>query len=190
MTLFAVAGVFSPEVTKPPQNVTLINSSECGYLLPTANTGAGFNAFDANTTFAAITYARACYNGAHDEMQCDRYVKPYLPFSAERNVTCPFQPDICYEGPSTAFKLDSGLIDTHDALGINANPSERLQIRKVTTCSVLNAKGRSKQVNVTANDGTNRPQMHYYYEGNGTEDDFVFRYNLDDAQGFTGYTLT
>ena len=152
MLLFAIAGVFSSEVTKAAGNSTLIRSSKCGFLAPKLsdpNSFAGYNALDTNGTLAASTYSRACYGNAHNELQCNQYVKPHLSWTAKRNATCPFEGDLCFGGPTGSYEMDTGLIDSHDHLGINAKKSDRIQYRKITTCSVLNSTGRYDEVNKT-----------------------------------------
>ena len=135
-------GVLTPKsCSKAAGNETLIRSPDCGSLNLTANTDsqqslAAFNSVDVNDTLAATTYSRACYGGSQSLLQCTQYPQQQLPWKITQNATCPFTHDICIDGVSSAYEMDSGPIDSHDALGINAPNSERVQYRKVTTCKL------------------------------------------------------
>ena len=185
--LFAVAGVFSSEVTKAAGNETLIMSPNCGYILPNPSNlvkQLEFDAKDVNDILAAITYSRACYGGAPNELQCGRFRQPKLAYTSEMNVSCPFQSNICREGPSAAFQIKSGWIDTHKDLGINTKPSDRLQYRRVSTCSVLQTKNYVYQINSTRLGDPVR--ILYYNYGPIGSDNFTFEYNLNGLDGFHG----
>ncbi|KAL9065715.1 MAG: hypothetical protein Q9161_008050 [Pseudevernia consocians] len=142
--LFGVAGVFSSEVTKAAGNETLIRSPDCGSLNFTENAArqqslAALNSMDVNDTLAATTYSRACYGSSQNLLQCSQYPQQQLPWQVNLNVTCPFTDDLCIYGDSSAYEMDTGQIDSHQALGINAPKSERVQYRKVTTWLADNA---------------------------------------------------
>ena len=91
---------------------------------------------DVNDTLAATTYSRACYGSSQNLLQCSQYPQQQLPWQVNLNVTCPFTDDLCIYGDSSAYEMDTGQIDSHQALGINAPKSERVQYRKVTTCKL------------------------------------------------------
>lgn len=92
---------------------------------------------DVNDTLAATTYSRACYGSAQNLLQCSQYPQQQLPWKFNQNATCPFTNDLCIYGDTSAYEIDSGLIDSHHALGINAPKSERIEYRKVTTCKLI-----------------------------------------------------
>lgn len=189
--LFAVAGVFSSAATKAADSHTLISSSHCGYLLYDTKPGPSFAAQltkMANDTFAAVTYSRACYDDASNELQCGRFPRSQLALTSETNVSCPFQSHICLEGPSAAFQVKSGWIDTNSDLGVNSKPSDRLQYRKVTTCSVLHTAGYFDLINTTDSFGDPLSLISYYY-GPIDTDNFTFSYNLGNRRISNGYIL-
>lgn len=138
-----VAGIFSSEVAKAAGNETLIRSPDCGSLgFPQGVVGspqalAAFNSMDVNDTLAATTYSRACYGNAQSPLQCTQYPQTQLHWKFNSNATCPFSNGLCIYGDSSAYEMDTGLIDSHHALGINAPKSERVQYRKVTTCKLF-----------------------------------------------------
>lgn len=91
---------------------------------------------DNGDTLAATTYSRACYGTTQNPLQCAQYSQQQLPWTVNQNATCPFTNGICFYGDSSAYEMDTGYIDSHEALGINAPKSERVQYRKVTTCKL------------------------------------------------------
>ena len=190
--LFAVAGIFSSEVTKAAGNETLITSPNCGYLQPNFSSSSEpttSTTKEANDTLAAIAYARACYGDALNELQCGRFAQPKLMSIFKTNASCPFMNNLCLEGPTAAFQVKSGWIDTHKDLGINSKVSDRLQYRKVTTCSVLRSRGYVNEVNST--DSLGNPQrLAYYNFGSTVLGNTTFIYNLNGLQGLQGYVLT
>ena len=195
--LFAIAGVFSSEVTKATGNETLIRSSDCGYLLPrfpdpsqpiTAAL-AGFQAMDANDTLAASAYSRACYGSTFRGSQCYQYPKSRITWT-NRTVPCPFGDDICKD--VNGFQMDTGLVDSHGALGINAKPSDRVQYRKVTTCSVLRTKEYSYYYNNTNTGGSGVQELIRYTYGTSTNNltNYTWQYDTNNFLSTFGYSLT
>ena len=97
----------------------------------------------------AATYARACYGGSNDTLQCSKLPVPALKYNIDQNATCPFQSGICYYGDTAAFSMTTGLIDSHLDLGINAPEEHRIQVEKSTTCAPLRANDYFEFVNAT-----------------------------------------
>lgn len=188
--LFAFAGVFSSAVIKLASSETLISSSHCGYLInnPEKN-GPSIIEYTtrlANDTFAAIMYSRACYGDASHELQCGRFLQPQLASTSEMNVSCPFQSHICLEGSSAAFQVKSEWIDTNKDLGINSKASDRLQYRKVTTCSVLHTTGYYTQSNPS---DASKNVLSYNY-GSANSDNHTWSFDGYDTTHSNGYLLT
>lgn len=193
--LFAVAGVFSSSVTKAAGTETLISSSHCGYtqyvVQPDDKPGASTTAWIvrlANETFAAIMYSRACYGDASNELQCGRFPQTQLVSTSKMNVSCPFQSQICLEGPSAAFRVESQWIDTNNDLGINSKASDRLQYRKVTTCSVIHTTGYFDERNATRTSGDPWRAVMYNY-GSFLSNNFTAAYDREELRTSTGYSL-
>lgn len=198
MTIFGLAGIFSSEVTKAAGNETLIRSPNCGILNGSAaslqNT-VSFNVQDVNDTLTATTYSRACYDNAQNSLQCSQYTRQTLPWTANQNASCPFAPEICIYGGTAAYEMDTGLLDSHKALGINAPKSDRVEYRKVTTCSPLHAKGYATVLNDTnSNDGTYGDTLIQYGYGNisgfSGAANYSYQYDLHGLSETRGYTLT
>ena len=196
MLLFAVAGVFSSEVTKAAGNETLVRSSNCGYWdLFAGNDNdplrSSKDLADESDTLAASTYSRACYGDVQDQPQCKILPRPKIAWKSKGGASCPFESEICAGEASAAFELDSELIDSHDDLGINAKKSERVQYRKVTTCAVLSQEDRVFRFNWTDAEGSVIQYDRYYYGiVNPPKRNYTIAYNRDDLIGKQGYTLS
>ena len=188
LTLFGIAGLFSSEVMKAAGNETLIRSSNCGFLNLTATETIYDNAeetIDTNDTLAAYTYSRACYDNAQNLLQCNQYVRQRLHWQSNQNASCPFPSDLCLYGATGAFEMDSGLIDTHEALCINAPMSERIQYRKVTACSPIQTAG---YLNKTVLQDSTIER--YMYGPIFNSSNYTYQYELNHQEDNHQYTLT
>jgi hypothetical protein len=61
-------------------------------------------------------------------------VQPALPYTINRNVSCPFSENACN---GTAISLDTGRLRSDTHLGVNTRPEDALSVRKVLTCVPL-----------------------------------------------------
>ena len=199
MALFAVAGVFSSEVTKAAGNETLVRSSNCGFImsdtsLPSTSHAliAAINAKDVNDTLVASTYSRACYDDNEKSPQCNQFAQPRIPWKAKVNASCPFASELCLEGPMSAYEMDTGLVDSHEMLGINAPRRNRMQYRKVTSCSPIQAESYVWKFNDTNPDhiAYGATFLRYAFGEVGSPSNYTFQYNTRDLGGLTGYVLT
>lgn len=190
--LFAVAGVFSSSVIKAAGSETLIVSSHCGFLQrneaqPSFAEVADINRIT-NDTSDAIMYSRACYDDASNQLQCGRFPRSHLTSTWKMNVSCPFQSKICFEGPNAAFQVTSQWIDTNDDLGINSKKSDRLQYRKVSTCSVLRTLG-YVDAGDNPNYGLSGSQEVFFNYGPGPTQNFTYEFPLEHVGGPPSYHL-
>lgn len=155
---FGAASILVSLVTQAAGAQRLIVSNDCGYLFfdPAASLEQRTLAMqykDLNDTLVAAEYARQCYDGdgGLNKLRCSIYTKQSINWTSA-DAACPFDPTVC--SVSRAFKMDSGLIDSHADLGINSRPSDRISFRKVTTCSPLSVEGDYVSVvNSTGEDG-------------------------------------
>jgi hypothetical protein len=87
---------------------------------------------------SAADYVDNCYdNSSSSATSCNKFYSRTIPYNHIANSSCPFDDVLCKEGPTAAVAFDTGLLDTHEHLGINSRPSRRLQYRRRTTCSPL-----------------------------------------------------
>ena len=198
MVSIGLAGVFSGEVTKPAGNETLIRGNNCGTWQ--LNPGANLQEMVAmsmkilNDTITANTYASACYGKTLNAIQCSQYAQQNIPWTTNQNASCPFAPELCFFGPTSAYEMDTGQIDSHVVLGINAPPQDRVTYRKVTTCSVLRTANYSSMYN---NTNVSRSAITYgdTYEQYGfgpivNVTNYTYEYNLHTREDTNSYTLT
>lgn len=180
LVLFALAGVFSSEVAKAPGNEALIRSQNCGSM-SLSNTSlmleqSTYSSKILNDSMNAAAYARACYMDSHNPLLCNQYAKQQISWKIDRNASCPFGENLCLLGSHAALGLDTGLISSHDVLGINAPPKDRVNYRKVTTCSPISMKAHYTLWNDT-------DPTHIAFR-----DQFV-RFWLGEIDGVTNYTM-
>ena len=100
----------------------------------------------------SLEYAQQCYSNQsiaveafvskpHTDVQsptCNTLQRPKLDWTVTEGE-CPFAAPLCV---SPTIVLDTGHIDSHKDLGINAKPQDRVTYRRLTTCTVLNDTGR------------------------------------------------
>ena len=197
LILFALAGIFSAEVTKAAGNETLIVSPNCGSWDISNHTGpleqAAFRSKTLLDTTSASTYARSCYGPAQNTLVCAQYTQQNIPWLVNQNASCPFSGGMCKLGDTSAYQMDTGPIDSHQVLGINAPPTDRITYRKVTTCSPIKTKGYATEWNNTdkgaLNYGDTSERLNY-----GPMPDvginYTFEYNEHTASLMTGYQLS
>jgi hypothetical protein len=154
-TLFMAAGTFSNTLVDagPP---VLSRSPHCGLwnqsYLDIASNGANptsesnfelsveFIAKQIHDVQASLEYAHNCYMtelSQYRDPSCGTYLAPRLNWTTVSNASCPFGDELCSE-ISPTIELDTGILDSHWDLGINALQMDRLGYRRVTTCTVLN----------------------------------------------------
>jgi hypothetical protein len=135
-----VAGIVSFYIwqTTVP-TVALIRGSVCGtYFVTDPSAELAFRRMGISETIQAETYVTQCY-GSSSSGACGVYSSQSIAFN-ESDTTCPFQsPAICISTNSTPYQLDSGPINSHTDLGINAPPSNRITYQKLTTCSPVHS---------------------------------------------------
>jgi hypothetical protein len=90
---------------------------------------ASYNAFRSHAA-----YVRSCYGTTLSMMSisCNRYAKPFIPSHIDMNADCPFANGTC---SAPAVRIDSGKIDSSQYFGFNAQPRNRVQMRKILTCA-------------------------------------------------------
>ena len=136
---FSLASIFTSAVTTAPGTAVLIRGPSCGRVLDLDALGdqAASQAKLAGDTYEAATYARQCYQSESPGPACGAFPSPRLTYAADGNASCPFVSGLCYFSDTAAFSMDTGLLDSHGDLGVNAPPEHRVQFRRVTTCAPL-----------------------------------------------------
>lgn len=196
----SAASILTSFVTRAAGAQRLIVSDNCGYWAydPSATLEQRTLAMqnkDLNDTLIAAEYARQCYDQdlGLNKLRCSTYTKPSIGWSSS-DTDCPFDQSICTV--PHAFKMDSGLIDSHVDLGINAPSSGRVGFRKVTICSPLSVQGDFVSVVTSTGDdglgveGDRIRQYHYgTFAGVGTDMNTTYYYNQHAFIDGFGYEL-
>ncbi len=139
----------------------------CGTLYPE---GAGiddegeaaqvWNVYYMNRLEEASVYEGLCYSSSNpDPSACGRLPVPRLSFTAE-DAPCPVaNPDLCIYTNSTPIIMDSGYINSHTHLGVNAAPENAIEYRKLASCSPM----QSNHAKVLNRDDPLSKVYRYYY---------------------------
>jgi hypothetical protein len=151
LLIFFIAGLFTSRIASSTGEV-LLKPNFCGWApinildiihFDFAGDPGAIDTFYATTNWLyklSKTYASACYQLVSDDTSlCNSFVKPAIPYKQNLNDSCPFSSEMCTT-PTVSF--DTGLIDTHEGLGINMPKSDRLQFRKKLSCSLLPTEGK------------------------------------------------
>lgn len=198
LAIFGIAGVFSSQVTKAAGDESLIVSPNCGIWAPDPGLSTqslfALSSKTLNDTFTAASYARTCYEGNHDPLRCKSYAQPQIKWTTNQNASCPFAKGTCLMSDTAAYSMDTGPIDSHDVLGINAPMQDRITYRKVTTCAPLHTKGFVTNWNATGAPGTpGKPGdliQKVWYGPVATVANYTLAYNTHAALDNVGYSLT
>lgn len=182
VVVFAIAAIFSSEVTKAPGKGVLIQSADCGSL-EFDNDDDDFSEFRAafttvllNDTTEASSYTRTCYGNDGDGLRCNRYIQKKISWETNMNASCPFADDLCFFGKNGAMQMDTGPIDSCHALGINFPKADRITYRRVATCSPLRTPSKYRTV-------WNETDPQYLTYGD-TYDRFLFG-SISDSENYT-----
>jgi hypothetical protein len=205
---FMVAGAFSAALTNAGPSV-LSRSPYCGDFnesyLATVDNGVNasttgtfqlfleFIAKEEHDVQLSLEYARECYNASSLSSSCDTFQQPRLYWETLQNGSCPFDSTACSDSGTTVF--DTGLIDSHNDLGINAHVDDRLFYRKVTNCTVLNDTAQvTDWVNGTNSAGAPPVDIAYAYFGHSIQYPTEWTYAYSDFAAFytnfSGQTTT
>ena len=131
---FLVAGIFVSQIVSTSGQEVLVHSDSCGWVSWRNETTDRNRDYQETIFEQAITYVRTCYNQTGPVSQCNIYVKPAVPIQEMTHTGCPF-PGICMN--TSAVRLDTGLVDSNDVFGINADLDLRVKMQRVFTCAPI-----------------------------------------------------
>ncbi|KAF2870603.1 hypothetical protein BDV95DRAFT_495673 [Massariosphaeria phaeospora] len=172
---FTIAGIFSSRVATDRGGEVLVASSACGTF---SNEGAVaeeigiINAYLVQRVQSSSNYALMCYKNNSATQNCRTFVRPSLQARTTRDVSCPFPAGegIC-RNASDAVRLDSGLLNSHFDLGINAHPEHRFLYRSVKECAPIRNEGYT-----ILNSSTSPASVKFQYGPSYTHGDSTFTY--------------
>jgi hypothetical protein len=143
---------------------------------------------------ASRQIAKSCYpwqDGSEPDLYsltCSSQVVPYLKSTVDRPASCPFAPEACSQ---QAISFQSGEIDSHLQLGINAAPSDRIQFYRSLTCAPVPLEERYSYLSNASNSSDGAPLTVYYFgddQGSppGTNEIFTMEEgNIGDASPYS-----
>jgi len=157
---FTIAGGFSSLVSTGIGDEVLLDGTNCALVnTQPDDLQANLEVFHiaAKEVRDAASYASQCYSDRGTKsvgvFDCNTLAAPKLQLTERRDAPCPFGDNIC-RSDSSNLVLDTGYIDSHLHLGINAPPGERLLIRNVHTCAPLRTDGFSRNFSTTSENYT------------------------------------
>lgn len=142
----SVATGFPSRISRNDHEV-LLRGHECGQFSKVFSDSSIAPA-QADRLNMALRYACQCYNGTSKTLsECGVLVNTRLKTNTLRHTDCPFgslcKPNI------TSITVDSGLIDSHKDLGMNAPEFQRFALRNVWQCSLLETHGHTSMMNIS-----------------------------------------
>ena len=201
--VFFAAGILVSETTRTTGTEVLVRSANCGnWTIDDTKLVYGFTTKTLNDTISAASYARACYGGACEVLECSQYKVKSLPYTISKTEPCPFDSELCLK-TTPVMTLDTGNLSSHDHLGINAPLKDRITYRRKTMCAPIMTEGfvtawnYTEAVNASLGDfrGRRGDVLDFYDFGHimhtdGTPwNNFTFAYNRQQAAVGIGYVL-
>lgn len=153
---FSAAGILVARAIIPTDdvNLVLLQPSNCGLWYSNDTFKGSQQTFRTYMEFNKKLYADAaqsrayagdCYNDKSQPLRCASLPMRQLPYTLESTGDC-FWGIKAPGGPtcnSSTLILDTGILDSHKALGINARAKDRINFRVKTECAVLDLSDRT-----------------------------------------------
>lgn len=190
--LTTAASIFTAKVKMTGTPVGRLKNTSCGPWLYSGQL-ASSSQMSFNNTVMAANYADICYYGSKDPTVCsNQFVQAAIPWFTDANAPCPFESSMCR---TAAYQMDTRLIDTRTALGLNTKDEDRLFYRRLSTCAPLHTSDFQRESLVAVNGGARSDTYNNMYLGpivNGSQilANATFRYNEDAIYDQGGYQLT
>ena len=161
----------SPKVSTAVGDEVLISSRNCGFLndslaeVPLTNGDLQtYLSYYAEIVVASAAYVQQCYGNNMTAQGCSFFAKKDIAGSVSYNSSCPFpgKDRICLRD-STNLRVDTGLINSHNDLGFNSPPQDRVGYRQVAECAPLVTEKYTRTNNITVQDPSG-PSLRTYIE--------------------------
>lgn len=196
LTAFGVASTFSSRLSTIAGNAVLISNNNCGFMYGLANPNftdfaTVFNRYIAQKTTSNAHYAEQCYPKDHAIEGCSTFIQQRLSTTVTADAPCPFSDNIC-KSRNANIILDTGLMDSHYHLGLNAPINRRYQVRLVLQAAPLKTEG-YKQFDRT--DSTLKDPYARYYYGTFTNNglfyaNFTYQHGMPKREQYLGLNFT
>ncbi|EUC36514.1 hypothetical protein COCCADRAFT_2352 [Bipolaris zeicola 26-R-13] len=144
-TAFTAAGIFSSRVASSRGSEVLVIGNNCATVngsLITKDNIAMTQYYIASRVRSSLNYKANCYSGSDSTELCRTFVRNSLSVTVTRSDSCPFAgKDAICRKENGAIRIDSGYLNSHHDLGINAPPSSRFLYRTVNECAPIRGAG-------------------------------------------------
>lgn len=139
---FTIAGILVAKVTIPAYETSqiLLRPTDCGLLNDNLNSTdymLQLSNKEVQDARKSRTYAAECYGDNSNALGCLSLPRQQLPYTVDLNFTSARNAGNMSAVPSVVT-LDTGYLNSHYDLGINAKESDRIYFQFQTSCSVLN----------------------------------------------------
>lgn len=146
---FAIAGGFSSQISTAVGTEVLLDGTNCGRIAySTSAEGIYLSGvpYYSNLVKNALDYVQRCYSANSTGLiDCKSFVVERLSGYSNSTANCPFADGVCRSNSSNLL-LDTGYINSHDHLGINAPPDQRILYRQTLHCAPLRTEGHHAQI--------------------------------------------
>jgi hypothetical protein len=180
---FTIAGGFSSQISTAVGSEVLLKATNCGFLRSVSIFGTKYLTGMAHASQRiddAANYAQQCYSDIKTgNLNCGRLIKKTLPMNIDLQAPCPFDDSICLS-TSGNIRLDTGYVDSHEDLGLNAPDDQRFRWRNILQCAPLVTAGYTRENNTPSGNDTS-----YHYGSMTTSDgllDYIYRTESVDSQ--------
>lgn len=188
------AGISSSQMVSTSGIVVLARSASCGDWKDLGAVGdaaqplllASIGFYGESQLSASASYARFCYTNATSSPACNVYATRQIPWASDYNATCPFASGTCIGSDTSALQLDTGQLDSHATLGLNAAPKDRITYRRVTTCAPLKTDGHTTWQDASQSDnGSELSPDHFAVPGNSHYELFHYGNQVSPLRNWT-----
>jgi hypothetical protein len=201
---FIIAGIFSSAITSANSEV-LLRGQKCGIWPDAYLSGADYSTEIEtqertdylvnlrNNLLKSSAFAAACYNQSSTYSAIDAclpYGRQQIGWTTRTNVSCPFDTVMCRN--NTVVEFDTGRINSHLDLGINAPEHDRIEYQRIMRCAPLTTNGYSSSWDNYTSLGASGSAYAFGYPGEsflnfyyGKEDGF----NIPATFAYSNYTF-
>ncbi|KAI6777700.1 uncharacterized protein J7T54_005369 [Emericellopsis cladophorae] len=192
----ALLSIFSSLVSSSAGDFRLLVPSSCGLygLDPSAPPlSSALGEIDARFNDAAAVYENRCYNESlRDSSLCQEFPVPSLAWESMGEQPCPFGSLCSARTDGMAYRVSSAKMDSHQHLGMNTPPSDRVQYQRQLTCAPLRDDRGIFEINPIPGAECRRLQLNYgprLYEDGSVAMNYTFHSNKCALDSRVGYNV-
>jgi hypothetical protein len=149
LLLFTAAGIFVSRLARV-DNEILVRGNNCGLwnasdlnLVTDFVELSDLTVYERTTADASRDHVRQCLGEYESSLECNIFKRQNVTFQTSTNSHCPFDATMCSGPGGFAAKFDTGFLDSREDLGFNSKQVDRVQYRKVMTCSPITSESYS-----------------------------------------------